>query len=91
MKIDPQCPLCCAAKESHEHLFMFCPVTQLLWFASPPGIHIPNDLNMLDWIQHCRSTGTSKMVKYPYQVRTSTGYMYGTRLVLTNPNQVLFG
>jgi ribonuclease HI len=52
MKIDPQCPLCCAAKESHEHLSMFCPVTQLLWFASPLGIHIPNDLNMLDWIQH---------------------------------------
>jgi hypothetical protein len=38
------------------------------------------------------NTGTPKMVKYPYQVRTSTrtGYMYGTCWVLTNPNLVLF-
>jgi hypothetical protein len=41
--------------------------------------------SILQWIS------TSKMVKYPYyRVCTSTGYMYGIRWVLTNPNIILF-
>lgn len=51
ISLDTICPLCYSEKESREHLFMLCPLVQQIWFASPLGLHIPHNVNLLSWLQ----------------------------------------
>jgi hypothetical protein len=46
------CPLCQSGVESTEHLFMQCQLARLTWFSSQLGHHIPQNLNLNDWLLH---------------------------------------
>jgi ribonuclease HI len=46
------CPLCHHGTEDVDHLFMHCPASMAVWFASPLGIRIPSHLDFLAWMKH---------------------------------------
>ncbi|KAK7260887.1 hypothetical protein RIF29_27186 [Crotalaria pallida] len=48
--VTEECPLCKMELEGTEHLFMHCPVAQLLWFASPLSIRFSNSTPFWNWI-----------------------------------------
>ncbi|XP_024626573.1 uncharacterized protein [Medicago truncatula] len=48
--LDLQCPLCHVENESSHHLFLKCNLFKLSLFASHLGSHIPNDIDLHDWI-----------------------------------------
>lgn len=50
MQMEPLCPLCNGAAESQEHLFMYCQPTQLLWFTTKLGIHVPSHISLNSWL-----------------------------------------
>jgi hypothetical protein len=39
--LDTVCPLCFDSEESSQHLFMYCPLSRRIWFASPLEIQPP--------------------------------------------------
>lgn len=48
--LDLQCPLYHDEHESSHHLFLKCNLLKLSLFASHLGSHIPNDIELHDWI-----------------------------------------
>ncbi|RHN71717.1 putative ribonuclease H-like domain, reverse transcriptase zinc-binding domain-containing protein [Medicago truncatula] len=48
--LDLQCPLCHDENESSHHLFLKCNLLKLSLFSSHLGSHIPNDIDLHDWI-----------------------------------------
>lgn len=48
--IDPICPLCFQEAESSEHLFLYCPLAQQVWFSSLLGIKPPPNADLLQWL-----------------------------------------
>ncbi|XP_024629499.1 uncharacterized protein [Medicago truncatula] len=49
--LDTVCPLCFDADESSNHLFMACPMTLQVWFASPLGFQPPPQTDLNAWLQ----------------------------------------
>lgn len=37
--VDPGCSFCAASNETEDHLFLHCPITRQIWFASPGAFH----------------------------------------------------
>jgi hypothetical protein len=52
ISLDMCCPLCHNGSEDVDHLFMLCPASMAVWFASPLGIRIPSHLDFLAWMKH---------------------------------------
>jgi hypothetical protein len=42
--------LCNENSETDDHLFMHCNVVRAVWFASPLGIHVPENIDLKSWI-----------------------------------------
>ncbi|PNY16580.1 ribonuclease H, partial [Trifolium pratense] len=49
--LDTTCPLCFNDIECNEHLFMHCPLSKQVWFSSPLGLHAPNNVGLISWMQ----------------------------------------
>lgn len=50
IQMDTICPICLEHEETQEHLFMHCQLSQVLWFTTHLGLHVPNMVSLNKWL-----------------------------------------
>ncbi|XP_057415033.1 uncharacterized protein LOC130709921 [Lotus japonicus] len=60
--VDPGCNLCAEESETEEHLFMHCPSTCQVLFASPLSLRVDNFLTFADFWRHIHELHDSEVM-----------------------------
>lgn len=75
------CPLCNSSIEDSDHLFMRCPAALAVWFSSPLGIHVPDQLDLISWMKVWLSAPDT---------RAQQLFCYSLWLIWSHRNQLVF-